>query len=254
MKRKLFFAGNWKMNKTASEAVKLVEELKKEIGTAANQNTVAVCPPFTALDRVAGNLKGSNILLGTQNISDKASGAYTGEISAAMLLDLGVRYVIIGHSERRQYYGETDLLVNKKAKFAIASGLLPIICIGETLVERESAKTEKVISFQFSASIENFTDEEILKTTIAYEPVWAIGTGKTATPQQAQEVHSLIRKMLGEKFGNDIAQKIIIQYGGSVKPENAGELMREPDIDGALVGGASLDAKGFATLIKNSIG
>ncbi len=254
MGRRLFIAGNWKMNKTASEAADLVSKLKTEIGAAAGKVTVAVCPPFTALDRVCGILKGSNIAVGAQNLSDKASGAYTGEVSASMLLDLGVRYVIVGHSERRQYYGETNEIVNKKAKFAISAGLLPIVCVGETLQEREAGRMKDVITTQFKGCLGNFTKEEILKTTIAYEPVWAIGTGKTATPAQAQEVHALIRSMLSGVFGADLAEQIIIQYGGSVKADNSKELMGQKDIDGALVGGASLDPAGFAKLIINAIG
>ncbi len=242
------------MNKTATEAAELVSKLKGELASVGDKLIIAVCPPFTALDRVYPILKGSNIALGAQNLSDKASGAYTGEVSAAMLLDIGVKYVIIGHSERRQYYGETDTLINKKAKFAISAGLFPIVCIGETLEEREAGKMAEVITTQFKGCFESFSKDEILKTTIAYEPVWAIGTGKTATPQQAQEVHEMIRKMLSDKFGREVAESVIIQYGGSVKPDNARELMSQKDIDGALVGGASLDAVVFAKLIKNSIG
>jgi triosephosphate isomerase len=251
---KLFIAGNWKMNKTASEAAELVTNLLKDVKEIGDKVTIAVCPPFTSLERVSELVKGTNVALGAQNLSDKVSGAYTGEVAASMLLDIGVKYVIIGHSERRQYYGETDSLINKKAKFAISSGLLPIVCIGESLDEREAGETEKVVSTQFKGCFEGFSQEEVLKTTIAYEPVWAIGTGRTATPEQAQEVHALIRKMLSEKFGSENARKIIIQYGGSVKADNSKELMAKPDIDGALVGGASLDAAGFAKLIKNAIG
>lgn len=254
MSRKLFIAGNWKMNKTASEAYDLVVKLKSAVADIGDKVNIAVCPPFTALDRVSSALKGSNIAVGAQNLSDKASGAYTGEVSASMLLDLAVKYVILGHSERRQYFGETDGLINKKAKFAVSAGLLPIVCIGETLEERESGKMKNVIASQFIGCFEGFTEDEILKTTIAYEPVWAIGTGKTATPAQAQEVHAMIRKMLTDKFGLDAAEKVIIQYGGSVKADNSKELMGQKDIDGALVGGASLDPAGFASLIKNAIG
>ncbi|HCE43005.1 MAG TPA: triose-phosphate isomerase [Lentisphaeria bacterium] len=253
-KRKLFIAGNWKMNKTATEAVQLVSALVKKVEGLSDKITMAVCPPFTTLDRISPLLKGSGVSLGAQNLSDKASGAYTGEISAAMLLDLGVKYVIIGHSERRQYYGETNELVSKKAKFALGAGLLPIVCIGETLQEREAGKMANVITTQFKGSLAGLTADDMLKTTIAYEPVWAIGTGKTASPDQAQEVHALIRKLLTDTFGQATADKVIVQYGGSVKADNAKELMAKPDIDGALVGGASLDAEGFASLIKNSIG
>ncbi len=252
--RKLFITGNWKMNKTATEAVQLVSALVKKVEGLSDKIDIAVCPPFTTLDRISTILKGSGVSLGAQNLSDKASGAYTGEISAAMLLDLGVKYVIIGHSERRQYYGETDELISKKAKFALGAGLLPIVCIGETLQEREAGKMSNVITTQFKGSLAGLTAEDMLKTTIAYEPVWAIGTGKTASPDQAQEVHALIRKLLVDTFGKAVADKVIVQYGGSVKADNAKELMAKPDIDGALVGGASLDAEGFSALIKNSIG
>ncbi len=251
--RKLFIAGNWKMNKTAAESAQLVSALVKKVEGLSDKITMTVCTPFTSLDRVSPMLKNSGIALGAQNLSDKASGAYTGEVSAAMLLDLGVKYVIIGHSERRQYYGETDELVSKKAKFALGAGLLPIVCIGETLQEREAGKMSNVITTQFKGSLAGLSGEDMLKVTIAYEPVWAIGTGKTATPDQAQEVHALIRKLLTDAYGKAVADKVIVQYGGSVKADNAKELMAKPDIDGALVGGASLDADGFANLIKNSI-
>ncbi|HBC88254.1 MAG TPA: triose-phosphate isomerase [Lentisphaeria bacterium] len=251
--RKLFIAGNWKMNKTATEAAQLVSALVKKVEGLSDKVTMAVCPPFTSLDRIAPLLKGTGVDLGAQNLSDKASGAYTGETSAAMLLDLGVKYVIIGHSERRQYYAETDELVSKKAKFALGAGLLPIVCIGETLKEREANKTSHVITTQLKGSLAGLNAEEMHKVTIAYEPVWAIGTGKTASPDQAQEVHALIRKLLTDAFGKAVADKVIVQYGGSVKADNAKELMAKPDIDGALVGGASLDAEGFSALIKNSI-
>lgn len=250
--RKLFIAGNWKMNKTASEAAKTLAELKEKLN-GVNGITIAVCPAFTALDRAAGVLKGSAIALGAQDISVQTSGAYTGEVSAEMLLDLGVKYVIIGHSERRQYHGETDALVSRKAKTALNAGLLPIICVGETLQERESGKTEAVITTQVKGSFAGLTQEETLKTTIAYEPVWAIGTGKTATPEQAQDVHALVRGLIAELYGQDIAGKVIIQYGGSVKADNSAALMSKPDIDGALVGGASLKPGEFATLITNAL-
>lgn len=253
MGRKLFIAGNWKMNKTATEAQADVKRFVEKASELGGKVRMAVCPPFTALDRVSSILKGTCVELGAQNLSDKVSGAYTGEVSAAMLLDLGVSHVIVGHSERRQYYGETDSLVSRKAKLALQSGLCPIVCIGETLEERESGKTLTVITTQFKGSLAGITADEMLRTTIAYEPVWAIGTGKTATPEQAQEVHALIRKLLTETYGADTAQKVIIQYGGSVKASNSKELMSMPDIDGALVGGASLDPDGFYELIKNAL-
>ena len=252
-KRSLFIAGNWKMNKTASEAVKTLNELKEKVKKFEGKLEIAICPTFTSLDRAVQTVKGSNIKIGAQDISDKESGAFTGEISAAMLLDLGVEYVIIGHSERREYHKESNELISKKAKTALKAGLKPIVCIGETLAEREAEKTFDVITTQTKGSLAGITAEEILKTTIAYEPVWAIGTGKTATPDQAQEVHALIRKLLTEAYGENIAEQVKIQYGGSVKADNAAELMGKKDIDGALVGGASLKPEDFANLITNAL-
>ena len=241
------------MNKTASEAEKILMELKLKLSPYCEKLNIAVCPAFTALETSARILHGSNIRLGSQDVSAKENGAYTGEVSAKMLLDLGVTYAIVGHSERRQYHGETDALINEKAKMALKSGLLPIVCIGETLQERENGKTYDVITTQVNGSLKGLTSEEIIKTTIAYEPVWAIGTGKTASKEQAQEVHALIRKLLAGTYGSEIAEKVIIQYGGSVKPENSAELMAQQDIDGALVGGASLDPEVFTKLISNVV-
>lgn len=252
-KRMLFIAGNWKMNKTASEAEKLLVELKARLAQFKDSLNIAVCPAFTVLETSSKVLRGSNIAIGSQDISAKDSGAYTGEISAKMLLDIGVKYAIVGHSERRQYHGETDALINAKAKKALSSGVLPIVCIGETLEERESGRMNDVITTQTKGSLAGLTAEEIIKTTIAYEPVWAIGTGKTATPAQAQEVHALIRKLLTEAYGAEVAEQVIIQYGGSVKPDNSNELMNQKDIDGALVGGASLEVEVFYNLIANAL-
>ncbi len=252
-KRTLFIAGNWKMNKTATEAAEILTELKVKVVGFDGKINIAICPTFTALDRAVKTVAGTNIEIGSQDISVHESGAYTGEISASMLLDLGVKYVIIGHSERRQYHGETDELVSKKAKVAFDAGLLPIVCIGETLEERETDKMPEVITTQIKGSLAGLTADEIVKTTIAYEPIWAIGTGKTASPAQAQEVHALIRKLLSDAYGVDVAEKVIIQYGGSVKPDNSAELMGQTDIDGALVGGASLEADVFAGLIANAL-
>lgn len=249
----LFIAGNWKMNKTASEAEKLLVELKAKLASFDGKLNIAVCPAFTALETSAKVLKGSNIAVGSQDISAKDSGAYTGEVSAKMLLDVGVKYAIVGHSERRQYHAETDALVNAKAKKALSSGILPIVCIGETLEERESGRMNSVITTQTKGSLSGLTAEEIVKTTIAYEPVWAIGTGKTASPAQAQEVHALIRKLLTDAYGAEVAEKVIIQYGGSVKSDNSHELMNQKDIDGALVGGASLEVEVFYNLIANAV-
>ena len=251
--RTLFIAGNWKMNKTATEAAEILSELKGKVAEFEGKIKIAVCPTFTALDRAVKIVSGSNIKIGAQDISEHDSGAYTGEISSSMLLDLGVQYVIIGHSERRQYHGETNEQVSKKAKVVLNAGLLPIVCLGETLEERETDKTSKVITTQIEGSLAGLTADEIIKTTIAYEPIWAIGTGKTASPAQAQEVHALIRKLLTNAYGVEVAEKVIVQYGGSVKPGNSAELMGQTDIDGALVGGASLEADVFAELIANAL-
>ncbi len=251
--RTLFIAGNWKMNKTADEAEKTLVELKSKVVSIGSKIKIAVCPAFTALDRASKVIKGSTIKLGAQDVSIYKSGAYTGEISVEMLKALNVEYVIVGHSERRQYHNETDKIVADKAKAVLNGGLFPIVCIGETLEEREAGKMPSVITTQLKGSLNNISETEILKVTIAYEPVWAIGTGKTASPAQAQEVHALIRKLLTEKYGEKIAEQIIIQYGGSVKPDNAAELMGQKDIDGALVGGASLEAEAFSVLISKAL-
>ncbi|HOY10481.1 MAG TPA: triose-phosphate isomerase [Candidatus Omnitrophota bacterium] len=249
--RKIIIAGNWKMYKTSLEAIELVTLLKREVVDNAAVDIV-VCPPFTALADVRDTLSESNVGLGAQNLYWEDSGAFTGEVSAPMLKDLGVAYVIIGHSERRQFFGETDETVNKKIRAALHHGLLPIVCIGESLAQREQNRTMDVIRTQCEGSLKGLTEDEMRKLIIAYEPVWAIGTGKTATPQQAQEVHKFIRELLGEMFGSDCAAGVRIQYGGSVKPENTKDLMSQPDIDGALVGGASLKSDSFSLIIKNS--
>ncbi len=250
--RKKIIAGNWKMNKTQAEARVLVEDLLREVGRFDGAEIV-LCPPFTALAAVSELLNTvSNIRLGAQNMHEAASGAYTGEISAAMLKELYVRYVIIGHSERRQYFHEDNATVNRKTKAALAAELRPIVCIGETLPERESNKWKNVLETQLSEGLAGFGEKDLADIILAYEPVWAIGTGKTASPAQAEEAHQFIRKIVGDKFGATAAEKIRIQYGGSVKPENAKELLSKPDIDGALVGGASLDARGFTAIIKNA--
>ena len=244
-------AGNWKMNKTASEAAALIAGIKKEIAGFDKVEAV-VCPPFTDLKDAAAACAGSNVALGAQNVHWEASGAFTGEISAAMLKDLGVKYVIVGHSERRQYFGETDETVNKRTKAALAAGLIPIVCVGETLAERDGGKMESVVVRQTKQGLADL-GADLAKVVIAYEPVWAIGTGRTATPAQAQEVHALIRRTLAEIAGGDLANKIRIQYGGSMKPENAKELMSQPDIDGGLIGGAALKAESFAAIIKAGV-
>ncbi len=248
--RKPLMAGNWKMNKTVAEAVDMVKALKTAVADVKDVE-ILVCPTFTSLYAVNNEIKGSNINLGAQNLFWEAKGAFTGEISPAMVKDCGCSYVIIGHSERRQYFGETDETVNKRAKAAFASGLIPVVCVGETLDEREKNVTFKVIETQIRGGMANLSAEEASTVVIAYEPVWAIGTGKTATPEQAQDVHAFIRKLYKEIY-NDAADKVRILYGGSVNPKNVSELMKQPDIDGGLVGGASLEADSFAQLVKYS--
>src|SRR5476651_1598130 len=250
--RKKIIAGNWKMNKTQAEARMLVEDLLREIGRF-DEAEIVLCPPFTALAAVSELLNPvSNIRLGAQNLHEAASGAYTGEISAGMLRDLYVRYVIIGHSERRQLFHEDNFLVNRKTKAALAAELRPIVCIGETLPEREADAWKSVLEVQLLEGLVGIPEKDFADITFAYEPVWAIGTGKTATPAQAEEAHQWIRKVLGGHYSTTAAEKARIQYGGSVKAENAKELLSKPDIDGALVGGASLDARGFTAIIKNA--
>ena len=251
-KRKLIIAGNWKMNKTVAEALDLVRDLKRELATV-KEIDIVVCPPFTALCEVSKEILVSNIRLGAQNMSEHNFGAFTGEIAAGMLKEFSVRYVILGHSERRQYQKESDELIAKKALAAHGAALKPIVCVGETLSEREAALTEKVLDRQVRGSLAGLNREQIEETVIAYEPVWAIGTGKTASSQQAQEAHAFIRGLLTQMFDETVARQVRIQYGGSVKPSNARELMGLPDVDGALVGGASLEVRSFADIIKNSL-
>lgn len=244
--RKPIIAGNWKMNMTPSQGVKLVEELKPLVSGA--DCDVVVCVPATDIYAVGQAVKGSNIHLGAQNVHFAESGAYTGEISADMLKELGVEYVVIGHSERRQYFGETDETVNKRTLTAVAKGLIPIVCVGETLEQRESGETEKVLERQIKVGLKGIDD--INKIVIAYEPVWAIGTGKTATSEQANETIGFIRKTLAENFCEKCASEVRIQYGGSMKPGNAKELMAMDEIDGGLIGGASLKAADFAAIVN----
>jgi triosephosphate isomerase len=250
--RRLIIAGNWKMNKTVAEALDLVKGLKLDLGSVKEVDVV-VCPPYTALEAVSKAVLDSNIRLGAQNMSEHGYGAHTGEIAAGMLKEFSVRYVILGHSERRQYQKESNELVATKAAAVHAAALKPIVCIGETLEERESGKMEEVLETQVRGSLNGLSKEQMAETVLAYEPVWAIGTGKTATSDQAQEAHAFIRKVLEGVFDEATAKKIRIQYGGSVKPANARELMSQPDVDGALVGGASLEARSFADIVKNSI-
>ena len=247
--RKKIVAGNWKMNKTPAEARVLAGEIAKALGTEPCPVEVVVCPPAIDLPAVAETLAGTQVGVGAQNMHNEPKGAFTGEISASMLLETGVRYVILGHSERRTYFADTDATVNAKTKAALAAGLIPIVCVGETLAEREAGKTEEVVATQVRGSLADL-GADIAKVVVAYEPVWAIGTGKTATPAQAQEVHALIRRTLADMAGAGVAETIRIQYGGSMKPENAAELMAQPDIDGGLIGGAALKAESFLAIVK----
>jgi len=240
-------AGNWKMNKTPAEAAALIEELKPLAADA--KCTVVVCPTFVCLDAVKKALEGTNIHIGAQNCYAKDAGAYTGEVSAAMLQAMGIEYVILGHSERRQYFGETNESVNEKVKAALAHDLIPIICVGETLAEREAGVTETLLRYQTAAALSGLSAEEAAGLVIAYEPVWAIGTGRTATADQADEAIGMIRDQVAKIYGDDTAAKIRIQYGGSMKPGNAKELMAKPNIDGGLIGGASLVAKDFSAIV-----
>ena len=245
--RKPLIAGNWKMFKTSAEAV----ETAKQIVALASTTTavdVMIAPPFTALDQVSDVVKNSHVSLGAQNLFWENKGAYTGEISPSMLRSSGCNYVIIGHSERRQYFGETDEAINKKIKAAIDNNLIPIMCVGETENEREAEKTFLVLDKQVKKGLEGFGPDDLETLVMAYEPVWAIGTGKTATIGQAQEVHQFLRSLIGKSFGNVLAKSLIILYGGSVKPNNIKELMGMPDVDGALVGGASLDPETFGNI------
>jgi triosephosphate isomerase len=248
MKRYLI-AGNWKMNKTTGEAIELAQKLVESLKDV-NDRDILICPPFTALYSVYQVIKGTNIKLGAQDVFYENSGAFTGEISPIMLKDVGCEYVIIGHSERRHIIGETDELINKKIKAAINNGLKTILCVGELLEEREAGKTLEVVKTQIEKGLNGVSKEEMKNIVIAYEPVWAIGTGKTAKPEDAQEVHAYIRKLLSKLYSKEIADETIIQYGGSVKASNIDSLMAMPDIDGALVGGASLVAEEFTRIVK----
>ncbi len=250
--RKLLIAGNWKMNKTVAEGLDLVQGLRRELA-GVKEVDIVVCPPYTALSEVSKIIMDSNLRLGAQNMSEQAPGAHTGEIAAAMLKEFSVRYVILGHSERRQFQREASELIAKKALAAHAASLKPIVCIGETLEEREKGVTEQILEQQLRGSLAGLSKEQMAETVVAYEPVWAIGTGKTATTQQAQDAHAFIRKVLVSLFDDAVAKRVRIQYGGSVKPANARELMSQPDVDGALVGGASLEVRSFTDIIKNSI-
>jgi triosephosphate isomerase (TIM) len=251
--RKKFVAGNWKMNMTSSEVAPYLKVFQLEVAELDDVD-IALIPPFTALPKASEILGGTQkIRLGAQNMSSEAKGAYTGEISAAMLRDLFVRYLLVGHSERRRLFGETDELVRRKLVAALTSELRPILCVGETLEERQAGEEKSVLEGQLRGALEGLPKEDLLEVIVAYEPVWAIGTGLTAKPEQAQEAHHFIREYLGKLAGKDVAAKTRILYGGSVTADNAQELMSRPDIDGALVGGASLDPRGFAEIVAAAV-
>src|ERR1051326_7176762 len=248
--RKKIVAANWKMNMTQAESARFVEAFLRDLGEITDVEVVIV-PPFTAIAKLSEALgKAHNTKVGAQNMYWEKSGAFTGEISAPLLRDLFVHYVILGHSERRTLFGETDEMVNRKVRAALEAKLRPIVCVGETLEQRDKGNVEKILSIQLRGSLAGLTPKQLQDTVIAYEPVWAIGTGRNATPQQAQEAHAFIRHILGEMSDKTTAERVRIQYGGSVKPENARELLSQSDIDGALVGGASLDPRSFAQIVK----
>ena len=246
--RKAIIAGNWKMNKTATEAAELIDALIPAVKDAGCE--VVICVPFTDLVTAVAKTKGTNIHVGAENVHFEKSGAYTGEISADMLTDLGVEYVVVGHSERRQYFAETDETVNKRAKAALAGGLKPIICVGESLAQREQGVTEELVRMQVKIALNGVTADDLKNVVIAYEPIWAIGTGKTATAEQAAEVCTFIRTTVRHLYGARIARSVTVQYGGSMKPANAAELLSQPDIDGGLIGGASLKAADFVEIVN----
>ena len=249
--RKFIIGGNWKMNLAGNEAIELAKGIVSETGDLKSVDVV-MCPPFTSLQIVREAIKGSNIFLGAQNMFWEESGAYTGEISPSMLLTENCKFVILGHSERRTYFGETDEKINRKFRAAQNAGLIPIVCIGETESERKEGITEKVLTAQFRGCFKEIPAAQMVSVVIAYEPVWAIGTGLTATPEQAQEIHEFIRGLLEKEYGADAAHKIRIQYGGSMKPDNCHELLEKPDVDGGLIGGASLKVEAFAAIVKTA--
>ena len=250
MKRSLII-GNWKMFKTIPEAINLINIIKAGIHKATDCDVV-VCPPFTALAAISDEIQDTKIDLGAQDMYSETEGAFTGEVSPLMLKDVGCRYVILGHSERRQYFKETDELINKKVTAALKYSLVPVLCLGETLEEREARKAFEIVKQQFDRSLKNLKAEEIERVIIAYEPVWAIGTGRTATPEQAEQMHSYIRRLLNEHYGESVGERVKILYGGSVKPDNTAQLMGKPNVDGALVGGASIKAEAFIQIVMNA--
>ena len=251
MRRKVI-AGNWKMNNDLVRSNELITKLISGLNGKQVHCEVIICPPFTSLSEASSLVKNTTVKLGAQNMHFEDSGAFTGEISPSMLLGTGCEYVILGHSERRTIFGETDDVINRKIKKALEAGLKPIFCVGETLKERESGTTKKVVERQVTEGLKEISEEELSKIIVAYEPVWAIGTGKTATPAQAEEVHEFIRNLIAEKFSKNAAENLVIQYGGSVKPDNAAELLSQKDIDGALVGGACLKADSFIAIITSA--
>ena len=251
--RKAIIAGNWKMNKTRPEAKALLEEIKPLVANAEGKIEVIACVPFTNLETAVNVTAGSNVKIGAENVHFEKSGAFTGEISADMLTELGVEYVVIGHSERRQYFGETDETVNKRTKAALAAGLKPIVCVGELKWERECGITEEVVGKQIKLDLWDVTEEELKNVVIAYEPVWAIGTGLTATPEQAEEVCAFIRATLAKLYNQAAADAVTIQYGGSMNAKNAAELLAKPNIDGGLIGGASLKAADFNVIVQAAV-
>lgn len=247
--RRLFIAGNWKMFTTGATAQQLAAAVVRGVGTDSRVS-VAVCPPFPYLSRVAEVVRGTLVDLGSQNLYPEKEGAFTGEVSPVMLADVGCRYVIVGHSERRHKLGETDAFINRKVHAALPAGLEVILCVGETLAERDANRTEMVLDTQLTAGLAGLTADSLHRIVVAYEPVWAIGTGRNATPEQAQQAHAFLRRRVGELFGENAAQRLLIQYGGSVKPDNAAALLSQPDVDGALVGGASLNADQFLAIVR----
>jgi len=251
MKRPLI-AANWKMYKSVSEALTVVSSIKAGVHKAT-ECEIVICPPYTALQAVGRALKESTIELGAQDMHPESEGAFTGEISPLMLKDLGCRFVILGHSERRTHLHETDEFVNRKVKAALKFSLIPIVCIGETLEQREARKAFEVVKSQFDGSLKDLDEDDIQRTVIAYEPVWAIGTGRTATPEQAEQMHSYVRRLLHEKYGEAASSRVLLLYGGSVRPDNMSALMQKPNVDGALVGGASLKAESFIQIVMNAV-
>ncbi len=247
--RKRIIAGNWKMNKSIAESKSLAEDIKRDLAECGDVDVV-LCPPFTSLSAVGEVIDTTRIKFGAQNMHWESEGAYTGEISANMLRAIYCHYVIIGHSERRAYFGETDEILNKKTKAALAANLIPIVCVGETLEERKSESQEAVVKGQLEGGLAGIDVADLKKIIVAYEPVWAIGTGEVATPEQAQAMHAFIRSVLGDIANEEVAESVRIQYGGSMKPSNAAELLSQPDIDGGLIGGAALEARSFVELVR----